>query len=130
MTTTTGARVAGVIVALEAVGLVVLAVFEVAAIVSGDTESVASAVALAVLIVVGSAAVMAFAVAIWQGLSWGRSGGIVTQVLILAVAFGAATGAYANPQTALLLAVPAVTALVLLLLAARAAGRAKAANDS
>lgn len=130
MPTTTGARVASVIVALESVGLLGLVVWEVIAIASGDTESVASAIALAVLIVVGAATVMAFAVAIWRGLSWGRSGGIVTQVLILAVALGAATGAYANPQTALLLAVPAIVTLVLLLLAARAAGRARAAEDS
>ncbi len=75
------------------------------------------------LTLVGAVAVLAFAVAIWRGRSWGRSGGIVTQVLILAVALGAATGAYAHPSTALILAVPAVAALVLLVLAARAAGR-------
>ena len=48
------------------------------------------------LTAVGAAAVLAFAVAIWRGQSWGRSGGIVTQLLILAVALGAVTGAYAD----------------------------------
>jgi len=46
-------------------------------------------------------------------------------VLILAVALGAATGDYAHPLIALAIAVPAIVALVLLILAARAAGRAK-----
>ncbi len=39
----------------------------------------------------------AFAVGIWRGWSWGRSGGIVTQLLIIAVAIGAMTGACAEP---------------------------------
>lgn len=54
----------------------------------------------------------------------GPLGGIVTQVLILAVALGAATGAYAHPLIGLALAVPALVTFVLLVLAARAAGRA------
>ena len=55
-------------------------------------------------------------------------GGIVTQLLILAVALGAATGAYADPSTALILAVPAIVALVLLVLAVRDAGAARRAG--
>jgi hypothetical protein len=92
---------------------------------SKDWRSLASAIALTVLTVVGAVAVIAFGVAIWRGLSWGRSGGIVTQVLILAVALGAATGAYAHPSTGLVLAVPGIVALVLLVLAVRDAGRRK-----
>ena len=105
--------------------------WQVVALASGDTGSIESAVALVVLTLVGAAAVLAFAVAIWRGQSWGRSGGIVTQVLILAVALGAATGAYADPSTALVLAVPALVVLVLLVLAVRDAGRrhAQAASD-
>lgn len=116
-------RVAAVLVALEGLGLVALTVWQIVAIVAGDTASVDSAIALIVLSAVGAAAVVAFAVAIWRGRSWGRSGAIVTQLLILAVALGAATGAYAEPTAALALAAPALVTLVLLILAVRAAGR-------
>lgn len=116
-------RVAAVVVGLEGLGLVALTIWQIIAVVSGDTASIDSAVALIVLSAVGAAAVVAFAVAIWRGHSWGRSGAIVTQLLILAVALGAATGAYAEPTVALVIAAPAVIALVLLVLAVREAGR-------
>ncbi|MCW3493807.1 histidine kinase [Microbacterium sp. SSM24] len=116
-------RVAAVLVGLEGAGLVALAVWQIFAIVAGDTASIDSALALIVLTAVGAAAVIAFAIAIWRGRSWGRSGAIVTQLLILAVALGAATGAYAEPEVALAIAAPAVVTLVLLVLAVREAGR-------
>ena len=123
MRTKAVARLASVLVGLEGVALGALVVWQIVAVASGDTGSLESAVALIVLTLVGAVAVVAFAVAIWRDRSWGRSGGIVTQALILAVALGAATGAYAHPSTALILAVPAVVALVLLVLAVRDAGR-------
>jgi hypothetical protein len=124
MRTNLSGRVAAVLVALEGIGLAGLTVREVAAIVGGDTDSIGSAIALAVLTLVGAAAVVAFGVAIWRGQSWGRSGGIVTQLLILSVALGAATGVFADPAIALALAIPAVIVLVLLVLAVRHAGKA------
>ncbi|BDV30088.1 histidine kinase [Microbacterium terricola] len=122
-------RVAGVLVGLEAAALFVLVARQVMALLTGDTESLESAIALVVLSVVGTVAVAAFAAAIWRGRSWGRSGGIVTQLLILAVAGGAATGAYAEPVVALAIAAPAVVTLVLLILGVRAAGREPAAGE-
>lgn len=116
-------RVAALLVGLEGLGLVALAVWQIVAIVAGDTASIDSAIALIVLTAVGAAAVIAFAVAIWRGRSWGRSGAIVTQLLVLAVALGAATGAYAEPEVALAIAAPAVVTLVLLVLAVREAGK-------
>ncbi|MFE7846015.1 histidine kinase [Microbacterium sp. NPDC057407] len=121
MRTTPLGRIAGALVTLEGVGLVALTVWQIVAIAGGDTSSIDSALALIVLSAVGAAAVIAFGVAVWRGRSWGRSGGIVVQLLILAVALGAATGAYAEPTTALLLAAPAVVVLVLLVLAVREA---------
>src|SRR5690349_12129126 len=97
-------RVAAVLVGLEGLGLVALTAWQVVAVVSGDTSSLDSSLALLVLSAIGAAAVLAFAIAVWRGRSWGRSGSIVTQLLILAVALGAATGAYAEPQVALALA--------------------------
>ncbi len=124
MRTNLSGRIAAVLVGLEGLGLAALTVREIAAIIAGDTGSIESAIALAVLTLVGAAAVIAFAVAIWRNQSWGRSGGIVTQLLILAVAFGAATGAFADPALGLALAAPAVVVLVLLVIAVRDAGRA------
>jgi len=124
MRTNLSGRIAAVLVGLEGLGLAALTVREIAAIATGDTDSMESAIALAVLTLVGAVAVVAFALAIWRGQSWGRSGGIVTQLLILAVALGAATGAFADPGLGLLLAAPAVVVLVLLVLAVRDAGRA------
>ncbi|MFY0100203.1 hypothetical protein ABTQ08_22315, partial [Acinetobacter baumannii] len=56
-----------------------------------------------------------------RDVSTGRSGGIVTQLLILSVAIGALTGEWAAPGVALLIAVPALVGLALLILAVRAA---------
>jgi hypothetical protein len=123
MRTHTAGRIAAVLLALEGLAVVALVIWQVAALVAGDTDSIESAIALVVLTAVGAAAVLAFAVATWRGLSWGRSGGIVTQLLILAVALGAVTGAYADTGTGLLLALPALVTLVLLVISVRAAGR-------
>lgn len=125
MRTSLSGRTAAVLVALEGAGLAALVVWQVVAIAGGDTDSIESAIALIVVTLIGAAAVIAFAVAIWRGQSWGRSGGIVTQLLILAVALGAATGAFAVPAVALELAAPAIAVLVLLVLAVRDAGRAE-----
>lgn len=130
MRTNVSGRVAAVLVTLEGLGVLALAVWQLVALFSGDTGSIESAIALVVLTVVGAAAVVAFGVATWRDQSWGRSGAIVTQLLILAVALGAATGAYADPGIALVLAVPAVVVLVLLVLAVRAAGRAARGGGS
>ena len=123
MRTHTVDRLAAFVLGLEGLAVAALVVWQIWALAVGDTGSVQSAVALMVLTAVGAVAVLAFAVATWRGLSWGRSGGVVTQLLILAVALGAVTGAYASPTTGLALAIPGLIALVLLLFAVRAAGR-------
>jgi len=106
---------------LEAVGILALAGWQIVALLGGDTDSVVSSLALIVLTVIGAAIVAAFGVATARGVSAGRSGGIVTQLLILSVAIGAATGEGGSLATALLIALPAVVGLVLLVLAVRAA---------
>jgi hypothetical protein len=123
MRTSTPARAAAVLLALEGAALGAVLFREIVALLQGDTASVVSSVALLVMTLLGAAALVAFAVAVWRGQSWGRSGGTVAQVLILAVALGAATGAYADPLVALVLAVPAIVVLVLLVLATRRAAR-------
>lgn len=123
MRTQAAARIAGVLLALEGLAIIALVIWQVVALVTGDTDSLESALALVILTAVGAVAVLAFAVATWRSQSWGRSGGIVVQLLILAVALGAVTGAYAEPATGLLLAAPAILTLVLLVVAVRGAGR-------
>ncbi|GAA1668917.1 histidine kinase [Microbacterium lacus] len=129
MPTHPSARIAAVLLALEAAAIIALVLWQVAALAAGDTESLESAIALVVLTAVGAVAVLAFAVATWRGQSWGRSGGIVVQLLILAVALGAVTGAYADAAAGLGLAVPAIVTLVVLVIAVRAAGRGGAASE-
>lgn len=124
-------RIAGFLLALEGIGLLILVGWQVVALVGGDTGILSTALALLVLTLAGAAIVLAFAGATWRRVSWGRSGGIVTQLLILAVALGAATGAYAQPFSALVLAVPALVVLATLIWATRtSAPRGDAADDA
>lgn len=122
MSTSPPERVAAGLLSLEGLALLFVAGWEVVALVGGDSEDVASSIALIVLTVIGAAAVLAFAVAVSRGQSWGRSGGIVTQLLMLAVALGAITGPAPSPVFALWVAAPAVVGLIALFAAARRAG--------
>ena len=120
--TTRVERIAAGWLALEAIGVLALAAWELVALVRGDSESVPSSLALLALTVIGAVAVAGFAVAVWRGGSWGRSGGVVVQLLVLSVALGTLTGEGADTRLAATIAVPAVAGLVLLIAAARAAG--------
>lgn len=110
---------AAAVLSVEALGILALAGWQVVALAGGDTDSITSSVALIVLTVIGAVAVGAFGVATARGVSAGRSGGIVTQLLILSVALGAVTGEWAEPATAQLIAAPAIVGLILLVLAVR-----------
>ena len=129
MKTSLAEWLAGVLVTLEGIGVLALAVWQAIELLGGNTETPETAIALLVLTVLGAAAVIAFGVAVLRSRSWGRSGGIVTQLLILAVAGGAATGAYAHPLVGAILAVPALGVLVLLIVAVSRAGRRNRAAD-
>lgn len=120
---------AAALLGLEAVGILALAGWQTVALIGGDTDSVVSSVALIVLTVIGAAIVAAFAVATARDVSAGRSGGIVTQLLVLSVAIGAITGEWASPGIALLIALPAAIGLVLLVLAVRAAAPRRRDDD-
>lgn len=123
-------RVAATLLALEGVGIAALAGWQIVALAGGDTASVATAIALIVVTVVAAVAVLAFAGGVWRGQSWGRSGGIVTQLMILAIALGAATGTFGNALTGLELAIPAVVTFVALGLASRRAGAGERAEPA
>lgn len=116
-------RAAAILLGIEGLVVFALAGWEIVALVSGDVDSLTSSIALIALTVVGACAVIAFAAAVWRGASWGRSGGIVTQLLALAVAGGALTGPDPQPGWAALIAAPALIGFVLLVVSARAAAR-------
>ncbi|MDT0115722.1 histidine kinase [Microbacterium sp. PRF11] len=120
---------AAVVLGLEAVGILALAGWQTVALIGGDTDSVVSSIALIVLTVIGAVAVGAFGVSTARDVSAGRSGGIVTQLLILSVAIGAITGEWAAPGIAALIALPAVIGLVLLVLAVRRAAPRRRDDD-
>ena len=79
------ALAAGVLV-LEGVALTVIGLIELFALGAGDASSVASGVALIVLTLIGAAALIAFAFGTLRRASWARSGGILFQVLAIALA--------------------------------------------
>ncbi|MCD2499786.1 histidine kinase [Microbacterium nymphoidis] len=110
---------ASIIVALEGVVTLVLAAVEVGAILAGDTADLVSALALLVLTIVLGIGILAFAAGILRGRTWGRSGGIVTQVLVFAVGLGASTGPSPHPLVGAWLIVPAIIGFVLIIVAAR-----------
>lgn len=111
---------AAILVALEAVGLGVLAVAQIGEILAGHSAEIATGIALLVLTIVMAAGVAAFAYGIFREKTWGRSGGIVTQILILSVALGAATGTfYDHPAMGAAIAAPGVLGLVLIIASSR-----------
>ncbi|MDQ1137548.1 hypothetical protein QE410_002347 [Microbacterium sp. SORGH_AS 1204] len=120
---------AAVLLGLQALGILALAGWQVVALIGGDTDSVVSSIALIVLTVTGAAIVGAFGVATARDVSAGRSGGIVTQLLILSVAIGAITGEWAARGAAALIAAPAVVGLVLLVGAVRRAAPRRSDDD-
>lgn len=120
---------AAALLGLEALGVLALAGWQIVALIGGDTDSVVSSIALIVLTVIGAAIVGAFGVATARDVSAGRSGGIVTQLLILSVAIGAVTGEWAAPAAAALIAAPAVLGLVLLVGAVRRAAPRRRDDD-
>lgn len=131
MRTNPWARAATIILAVQALGILALVVWQVIELGAGDSVSLASSLALIVLTAIGAVAVGGFAIAVSRGVSWGRSGGIVVQLLILAVALGAATGGYAHPLIGLALAAVGVVGLIPLIIdTRRAAAERRAADDA
>ncbi|MDQ0613256.1 hypothetical protein QF046_000897 [Microbacterium sp. W4I4] len=74
------------VLALEGAALAVITLVELFALGSGDASSPASGVALIVLTLIGAAALFAFAFGTLRRASWARSGGILFQVLAIALA--------------------------------------------
>jgi len=117
------ALAAAAVLAAEGAALVVFALIELFGLGAGDASSLPTALALIVLTLIGAAGLVAFAVGTRGGRSWARSGGIVLQVLAIALALAALT---LQPVPWLFVAavgVPALTCFALLIATTRAENR-------
>lgn len=85
------ALAASVVLAAEGAALIVFALIELVGLGAGDAASLPTALALIVLTLIGAVALVAFAIGTRTGRSWARSGGVVLQVLALALALASLT---------------------------------------
>lgn len=108
------ARIAlGVIVSVEAIAVTVFTFFLAQSLFRGEVEHLPTAIAVTLLAVLASAAVIAIAVAVFRNATWARSATLTVQILTLAVGVGTVQGATAQPLQGLLIIILAVTAGVL-----------------
>lgn len=122
--------VAGILVGAEGLVLIGAAVWLLISLFAAPALSVVSAVALLVLVVICAIGVCAMAVGIFRGQRWARSGGIVVQVLFLAIAGGAATDQFGDVSLGLKIGVPALITFAILIAEVRSVGRADAAEEA
>ncbi|MBS0025660.1 hypothetical protein [Microbacterium paraoxydans] len=122
------ALAASAVLAIEAAALVVFAAIELVGLGAGDAASSTTAIALIVLTVIGAAALVAFAVGTRTGRSWARSGGVVFQVLAVALALGSLTLQPVPWAFVLGLAIPGVAGFALLISSARREGERREAE--
>lgn len=116
------ALAASAVLGIEGAALVVFALIEVFGLGAGDASSLPTAIALIVLTLIGAAALVAFAIGTRTGRSWARSGGVVFQVLAVAIALASLT---VQPVVWAFVAgvgIPGLLGFVLLIASARAEG--------
>lgn len=114
------------VLALEAVALLVFAIIELAGLGAGDASSLPTAIALIVLTLIGAAAPAAFAFGTRAGKSWARSGGVVLQVLAVALALASLTVQPVSWTFTLGVGLPALLGFSLLITSARREGAQRA----
>ncbi|UOE44545.1 hypothetical protein [Agromyces larvae] len=104
-----------VLLALEALAMVAVLGWLVVDLFSLQPSSYATAIALIVLVVIGTLWVAGCAIGAFRLAPWTRGAAIVWQVLQVSVAVGAFQGLFARPDIGWLLLVPAVVVAGLLL---------------
>ncbi|WP_017203223.1 hypothetical protein [Microbacterium algeriense] len=122
------ALAAAAVLGLEALALLVFAIIELVGLGAGDAASLPTAVALIVLTLIGAAALVAFALGTRAGRSWARSGGVVFQVLAVALALAALTLQPVSWTFVLGVGLPALVGFVLLISSARREGERREAE--
>ena len=113
------ALAAAAVLAAEGAALVVFAAIEIAGLGAGAAASLPTAVALIVLTLIGAVALVAFAIGTRTGRSWARSGGVVFQVLAVALALASLTLQPIPWIFTAAVGVPGVIGFVLLIASAR-----------
>ncbi|MBW8761646.1 MAG: hypothetical protein JF592_03560 [Microbacterium sp.] len=116
------ALAAAAVLAVEGAALIVFALIELFGVGAGDASSLPTALALIVLTLIGAVALLAFAFGARAGRLWARSGGIVFQVLAVAIAFAALTVQPVVWPFVLGVGLPGVAGFLLLIASARAEG--------
>ena len=114
--------------AAEGAALLVFAVIELAGLGAGDAASLPTALALIVLTLIGSVALFAFAFGARRGRSWARSGGVVFQVLAVALALASLTVQPIAWAFTLAVGLPALLGFALLIASARREGEQRPAE--
>jgi hypothetical protein len=79
------------VLAAEGAALFIFALIELWGLGAGDAASLPTAIALIVLTIIGAVALLVFAGGTRVGRSWARSGGVVLQVLAIALALASLT---------------------------------------
>lgn len=103
------------LIALEAVAFVAVTVFLIVEIFAAPADSVASAIALTVVVAIAAVWLAAIVRGLWHSQPWTRGATIVVQVLLIAIAVGSFQGIGPRPDIGWLILAPAIVALVLVL---------------
>ncbi|MCI1017664.1 hypothetical protein HWD99_03400 [Microbacterium sp. C5A9] len=114
------ALAAAAVLAAEGAALIVFALIELVGLGAGDAASLPTALALIVLTLIGAVALVAFAIGTRGGHSWARSGGVVFQVLAVALALASLTLQPIPWLFTVAVGVPAVVCFGLLIASTRA----------
>ena len=110
----TALRVVIALLFVEALAMVILVGVLVVDILTLPASSMASAIALTVLVAIGAVFISAVAVGALRRQGWVRGGAVIWQLVQLAIALGAFQGAFAQPAIGWAILVPSVVVLVLL----------------
>ena len=121
------ALAAAAVLAAEGAALTVFALIELLGLGAGDASSLPTALALIVLTLIGAAALFAFAIGTRSGRSWARSGGLVFQVLAVALALASLTVQPISWPFTVGVGLPGALGFVLLLATTRAENERPAA---
>ena len=114
------ALAAAAVLAAEGAALTVFALIELLGLGAGDAASLPTALALIVLTLIGAVALFAFAIGTRSGRSWARSGGLVFQVLAVALALASLTVQPISWPFTIGVGLPGALGFVLLLATTRA----------
>lgn len=122
------ALAAAAVLAAEGVALLAFAIIELVGLGAGDAASLPTALALIVLTLIGAAALIAFAIGTRTGRSWARSGGVVFQVLAVALALASLTLQPISWLFTIGVGLPGLLGFVLLIASARREGEQRSAE--